>query len=97
MQKKETPNLLLPISAASQHTSHRLSARKDTLQFVIALRALAALIILWHHFAIYPPLREWAAPLAGGVLDWLENHARATQVFFVVAGYAIACSRSGQN
>jgi len=89
--------LLLPISAASQHASVVPSARKDTLQFVIALRALAALIILWHHFAIYPPLREWAAPLAGGVLDWLENHARATQVFFVVGGYVMACSMSGQN
>ena len=89
--------MLLPISAASQHAAPALSARKNPLQFVVALRAMAALIILWHHFALYPPLREWAAPLAGGVLDWLENHARATQVFFVVGGYVMASSMSSQH
>ena len=35
------------------------------LQFVVALRTVAATIIVWHHFAIYPPLAEWAAPLWG--------------------------------
>lgn len=58
--------------------------------FLDALRAVASLVILWHHFALYPPLREWAAPIAGGVLDWLERHGRATQVFFVVGGYVMA-------
>lgn len=62
------------------------------MSFIVALRALAALIIVWHHFALYPPLREGAAPLLGGVLDWLEHHARATQVFFVLGGYVMARS-----
>jgi peptidoglycan/LPS O-acetylase OafA/YrhL len=58
--------------------------------FILALRASAALIILAHHFALYAPLRDWAAPLAGDVLDWLARYARATQVFFVVGGYVAA-------
>jgi peptidoglycan/LPS O-acetylase OafA/YrhL len=70
---------------------------KQRLQFVVALRAVASIIILWHHFALYPPLREWAAPLIGGVLDWLEFHARATQVFFVVGGYVMARSMGRQR
>ena len=69
-------------------------AGRAPLPLIVALRALAALIILWHHFALYPPLREWAAPLVGELLDWFEIHARATQVFFVVGGYVMARSMS---
>lgn len=58
--------------------------------FILALRACAALTILWHHFALYPPLSEWAAPLYGDLLAWLAEYARATQVFFVVSGYVAA-------
>lgn len=58
--------------------------------FILALRAVAALIILMHHYALYAPLRDWAAPLAGDVLDWFASYARATQVFFVVGGYVAA-------
>jgi peptidoglycan/LPS O-acetylase OafA/YrhL len=67
------------------------------LSFIVALRACAALIILWHHFALYPPLRDWAAPLVGGLLDWIEHNARATQVFFVVGGYVMARSMSAHD
>lgn len=67
------------------------------LQFVIALRAVASIIIVCHHFALYPPLREWAAPFIGGMLHWLEEHARATQVFFVVGGYVMARSMCRQK
>lgn len=62
------------------------------LPLLVALRALAALIIVWHHFAIYPPLRAWAAPLIGDAMDWLALHARTTQVFFVIGGYVMARS-----
>lgn len=72
--------------------SRRTEGRQ--LSFIVALRACAALIILWHHFALYPPLRDWAAPLIGNVLDWIEHHARATQVFFVISGYVMARSMS---
>lgn len=57
---------------------------------LLALRACAALTILWHHYALYAPFRDWAAPLIGETLDWLANYARATQVFFVVGGYVAA-------
>ncbi len=79
-----------------QPVPHRLPSGNHPLQFVIALRAIAATIIVWHHFAIYPPLREWAAPLMGDVLDWLAQHARTTQVFFVVGGYVMARSMSAR-
>ena len=72
-------------------------AKKQRQQFVTALRAVASIIIVWHHFALYPPLREWAAPLMGDALDWLEINARATQVFFVVGGYVMALSMSRQS
>ena len=44
--------------------------------FIQALRASAALTILWHHFALYAPLSEWAAPLLGDLLSWLARYAR---------------------
>jgi len=63
----------------------------------VLLRAVAAVIIAWHHFALYPPLKDWAAPVLGHLLDWLADHARATQVFFVVGGYVIALSMSRRD
>lgn len=60
--------------------------------FLNALRAFSALIIVWHHFALYPPFAEWAAPMIGAGLDWLARHARATQVFFVIGGFVLAHS-----
>lgn len=84
---------MLPvIKAPLVSPSLPLPAARAPLPLVVALRALAALIILWHHFALYPPLRVWAAPLLGELLDWFEIHARATQVFFVVGGYVMARS-----
>ena len=74
-----------------------IAQEKQRQQFITALRAVAAIVILWHHFALYPPLRQWAAPLLGDILDWLEFNARATQVFFVVGGYVMALSTSRQN
>ena len=69
----------------------------DPRHLILALRAIAAVIIAWHHFASYPPLAEWAAPLIGPLTNWLAQHARATQVFFVVGGYVMALSMSGRN
>lgn len=86
---------VLPVNASI--SQNMPPARGQQLAFVVALRACAALIILWHHFALYPPLREWAAPLLGDLLDWFEHHARATQVFFVVGGYVMARTMSGRE
>lgn len=65
---------------------------KSQLNFVVALRAVAALVIVWHHFALYAPLSPWAAPLLGDILGWLETHGRSTQVFFVLGGFVMASS-----
>lgn len=81
-----------PFSRTSSADSGRSS-----LLLIVALRALAALIILWHHFALYPPLRDWAAPVLGEMLDWFAIHGRATQVFFVVGGYVMARSMSARQ
>lgn len=70
------------------------SPSNSRILFLDALRALAALLILWHHFALYPPLSEQAAPLLGPVVDWFRDYARATQVFFVIGGYVMARSLS---
>lgn len=85
-----TAALCRPPSAAPQAEKRRLS-------FIVALRAAAALVILWHHFASYPPLRDWAAPLIGGLLDWIAQYARGTQVFFVVGGFVMARSLCGRD
>ena len=67
------------------------AASRDTksqqLNFIVALRAVAAVVIVWHHVALYPPLNDWTRPLLGDVLTWIEVHARSTQVFFVLAGF----------
>ena len=73
-------------------SGHRHSRNLQGISLLSLLRALAAITILWHHYAIYPPLREWAAPLLAAPLDWLQEYARATQVFFVIGGYALARS-----
>ena len=57
-----------------------------------AVRAVAALAIMLHHFSLYPPLRDLAAPLIGHGLDWLQQHARTTQFFFLIGGYVMARS-----
>jgi peptidoglycan/LPS O-acetylase OafA/YrhL len=65
------------------------------LLFLDALRAFASLLILWHHFALYPPLSQQAEPLLGPLVRWFGDYARATQVFFVIGGYVMARSMSG--
>ena len=80
----------------SRPTSSVSSTPTPRLLFLDALRAFASLTILWHHFALYAPLRVQASPLLGGLLDWFEHHARATQVFFVVGGYVMARTMEGK-
>lgn len=69
------------------------TARQDAgLPLMLLLRAVAALLIVWHHFALYPPLSSWAEPLVGEALTWLQQYARSTQIFFVIGGYVMARS-----
>jgi peptidoglycan/LPS O-acetylase OafA/YrhL len=60
------------------------------LLFLDALRAFASVVILLHHFAIYPPLGRQAQPLLGPLVGWFQDYARMTQVFFVVGGFVMA-------
>ncbi|WP_374328042.1 acyltransferase family protein [Azonexus sp.] len=83
--------------SSHQAFRHPAMAGRARLSLIVALRALASLVIVLHHFSLYPPLSEWAAPLLGTALDWLATNARATQVFFVVGGYVMARSMSGRQ
>ncbi|MEK6708233.1 MAG: acyltransferase [Pseudomonadota bacterium] len=58
---------------------------------VDVLKAIACLLIVAHHLAIYGPMSDLAYPLIPGLLDWLREYGRmAVQVFFVVAGFLLA-------
>lgn len=65
------------------------------LSLIDGFRAGAASLVCWHHFALYGPLADWAAPLADDVLATLRDYGRATQVFFVVGGYLLARQTAG--
>jgi peptidoglycan/LPS O-acetylase OafA/YrhL len=70
------------------------SDERARLPLVDALRALAATIITWHHFALYWPLSPSTEAVLGEPFEWLRDYARATQIFFVISGYAMARSMS---
>ncbi len=65
--------------------------------FIDALRALASVMILLHHFALYPPLCVNAEPVLGPLVRWFHDYARFTQVFFVVGGYVMARKMSSRS
>lgn len=77
--------------------SDAASPDQRRLLFLDALRAFGSISIMLHHFALYPPLNDLAAPLLGACLDWLRDHARTTQIFFGVSGYVLARSLSGRT
>ena len=79
-----------PVSQGDSQTGKRML-------FLDALRAFASILILLHHFALYPPLCENARPILGAVVDWFSDYARMTQVFFVVGGYVMARSMSARQ
>jgi peptidoglycan/LPS O-acetylase OafA/YrhL len=72
------------------------AAPASRLLFLDALRAFASVVILWHHFALYPPLCVQATPILGSLVHWFNEYARSTQVFFVVGGYVMARTMSGR-
>ena len=56
-----------------------------------ALKAIAALLVLTHHFSSYGPLAESARHHFPAVFDWLFAYGRmAVQVFLVIAGFLAA-------
>lgn len=54
------------------------------------LRVVASTLIVWHHFASYPPLADAAEPIMGGILQWFREYGRTPPVFFVIGGYVLA-------
>jgi peptidoglycan/LPS O-acetylase OafA/YrhL len=77
-------------SGLSSSTLPDATVTTQRIAFLDTLRAVGAICILFHHFALYPPLSHWARPALGAFLDFLENHARTTQLFFGVSGYVLA-------
>ena len=63
----------------------------DRLGPVDALKALACVLIVWHHLAFYGPMSDVLQPWAPGLVAWFSNDARmAVQVFLVVSGFLLA-------
>jgi len=73
-----------------------LPARTDAgqgLPLITLGKAIASQLIVWHHLAIYSPMRAVVDPLAPELFAWLANPARmAVQVFLVMAGFLAARS-----
>ena len=89
------------LTAVESHVNKSVISREiqsgQRMLFLDALRAFASVMILLHHFALYPPLCTHAEPILGSVVQWFHNYARFTQVFFVVGGYVMACSLSARS
>lgn len=63
-----------------------------------ALKAIAALLVLTHHFSSYGPLAESARHHFPAVFDWLFAYGRmAVQVFLVIAGFLAARGLAAQG
>lgn len=56
-----------------------------------AFKAIACLLIVLHHLAVYGPMSDVAYPLFPALTDWLYQYGRmAVQAFFVMAGFLAA-------
>lgn len=65
---------------------------------VDVLKAVAAQVIVWHHFATYGPLSDLLHQALPGLARWLFDYGRmAVQVFLVVGGYLAARSLTGPS
>jgi peptidoglycan/LPS O-acetylase OafA/YrhL len=59
---------------------------------VDAVRAVAATVIVGHHFSYYQPLADAASPILGPLIDALRDYGRVAQVFIVLSGFMLAGS-----
>ena len=56
-----------------------------------AVKAIACLLIVLHHLAVYGPMSDVAQPLISGLIDGLYQYGRlAVQAFLVIAGFLSA-------
>src|SRR4051794_5061038 len=82
-----------PVVSTLPATSAAIVARERTrLPLVDAVRALAATVIVGHHFSSYQPLADAASPIAGPLINWLRDYGRVAQVFIVLSGFMLAGS-----
>ncbi len=82
---------------APPHDAPPPAAPTATLWAVDLVKALAAQLIVWHHFVSYGPLVKTLRPYAPALVDWLYIDARmAVQAFLVVGGFLAARSLAPQ-
>lgn len=71
-----------------QNSPSHDSARMPCLD---AVKAIACLLIVLHHLAVYGPMSDIARPLVTGLIDGLYDYGRlAVQAFLVIAGFLSA-------
>lgn len=94
MSAESNANIGLAMGALPRASSVVVGAEGSRLPLVDAVRALAATVIVGHHFSSYPPLADAAMPVAGPAINWLHANGRVAQVFIVVSGFLLAGSMS---
>ncbi|MBI5918765.1 MAG: acyltransferase [Nitrosomonadales bacterium] len=68
-----------------------MSNDRSRMPLVDALKAIACLMIVFHHLAVYGPMSDVAYPLFPALIDWFYQYGRmAVQAFFVIAGFLVA-------
>lgn len=62
------------------------------------IKALAAQVIVWHHFVLYTPMAEVLSEQWPALIGWLDAHGRlAVQPFLVIGGYLGAQSMARRD
>lgn len=90
MQMRTVTTIPVPLPGSSDSTNGTGSSHFGFIDF---LKAVAAQFIVLHHLAFYGPMADHVRPVAPGLIDWLDFHARiAVQVFLVIGGFLAAKS-----
>lgn len=90
------PQMGIPTNTTAQSPGSFSSVEKTVgaeFGLINLLKAVAAQLIVLHHLAFYGPMADHVRPVAPGLIDWLDVHARiAVQVFLVLGGFLAAKS-----
>ncbi|WP_421954880.1 acyltransferase family protein [Polaromonas sp.] len=75
-----------------------MSQQDRRLPGIDALKAVACVLIVWHHLAFYGPMSDVVNARMPGLIGWLYDYGRmAVQVFLVVGGFLAAASLAPQG
>ncbi|AXS78721.1 acyltransferase [Dechloromonas sp. HYN0024] len=75
-----------------------MSKVANRMPLIDALKAVAAMLVLLHHFSSYGPLAAAAREAMPAAADWLFDYGRmAVQIFLVIAGFLAARGLSGEG